>query len=170
MKVVVSSKLDGNNAKIALDSNTFKKAFEKSKQDQYGCKTITVEVPKVKQAKQYTVELPTDIISSNTADKKIEIDTSIGTITIQNNMFTSNDVKGQNKVSLTIGSADKSGLDKATRDEIGNRPVINLSAKVGSKTVVWNNPDAPVVVSINYKPTAEELKDPEHIVVWYIDV
>ena len=33
----------------------------------------------------------------------------------------------------------------------------------------WSNPSAPVTVSIPYTPTAQELKNHEHIVVFYID-
>ena len=33
----------------------------------------------------------------------------------------------------------------------------------------WNNPGAPVTVSVPYTPTAEEQADSEHIVVWYIE-
>lgn len=40
---------------------------------------------------------------------------------------------------------------------------------LGGERIEWQNPDAPVTVSIPYTPTEQELSDPEHIVVWYID-
>jgi hypothetical protein len=39
---------------------------------------------------------------------------------------------------------------------------------VGEVRTEWNNPSAPVTVSIPYTPTAAELESPESIVVWYI--
>ena len=40
---------------------------------------------------------------------------------------------------------------------------------IDGKQTEWNNPSAPVTVSIPYKPTAAELANPESIVIWYID-
>jgi hypothetical protein len=72
-------------------------------------------------------------------------------------------------VDIEIGAADKSLLSGDIGNQIGDRPVIEIHAKIKDKVVRWNNPDAPVVVSIDYKPTAGELMDLEHIVVLYID-
>ncbi|MEN6309152.1 MAG: S-layer homology domain-containing protein, partial [Anaerohalosphaeraceae bacterium] len=47
--------------------------------------------------------------------------------------------------------------------------LIQLSVSIDGKQTEWNNPDAPVTVTIPYMPTAEELANPESIVVWYID-
>jgi hypothetical protein len=52
---------------------------------------------------------------------------------------------------------------------LGDRPLVQLSLKLDGNQMEWNNPDAPVTVSIPYTPTAAELSDPEHIVIWYID-
>jgi hypothetical protein len=40
---------------------------------------------------------------------------------------------------------------------------------IDGEQIDWNNPDAPVTVSIPYTPTEEELAHPESIVVRYID-
>jgi len=52
---------------------------------------------------------------------------------------------------------------------LGDRPIIQLTLSVDGKQVDWDNPDSPVTVTIPYKPTEDELKNPENIVVWYID-
>ncbi|HQO73064.1 MAG TPA: S-layer homology domain-containing protein, partial [Sedimentibacter sp.] len=72
-------------------------------------------------------------------------------------------------VGLSIGTVDKSAIDEKVRTQIGDKPVIELKLKSKEGTISWNNPDAPVTVSIPYTPTEKELSDPEHITVWYID-
>ncbi|HWQ42026.1 MAG TPA: cell wall-binding repeat-containing protein [Desulfosporosinus sp.] len=73
------------------------------------------------------------------------------------------------KAQITIGQGDQSALPETVRTAIGNHPLIQLTLSVDGQQTAWNNPDAPVTVAIPYTPTAEELADPEHIVVWYID-
>lgn len=52
---------------------------------------------------------------------------------------------------------------------IGDRPVVQLTLTLGGTQTEWSNPDAPVTVSIPYTPTEAELKNPDSIVVWYLD-
>jgi len=170
----IESDKDGNikvviSTKAPLDSKTLEKAFKEVKQGKDGIKKLIVQVPEVKGAKQYNVEIPSDFIASNTADKKIVLDTAVATVTLQNNMFKSSQVKGKDKIGINIGIANKSELNQEVKDKIGNRPVITINAKSGNEIIPWNNPDAPALITINYQPTKEELKDPEHIVVWYIN-
>lgn len=48
---------------------------------------------------------------------------------------------------------------------LGDRPLVQLTLTADDRQVEWNNPDAPITVSIPYIPTAAELQDPEHIVI-----
>ena len=97
----------------------------------------------------------------------LTISTDIGSITAQSNMLT--DVAGAegDKAQITFGLGDKSSLPEDVRDRIGDRPLIQLSLSIDGQQTSWNNPDAPVKVSIPYTPTEEELSNPESIVVWY---
>jgi len=133
-----------------------------------GSKVIKIDVPKMDGAKAYETVLPVANIAQPTADgASIQIKTEIGTVVLPSNML--KDLSNDGKVGLTIASADTSKLDSKTKLEIENRPIIELSLKVDGKATEWNNKYAPVTISIPYKPTAEEMKNPEHIVVWYID-
>jgi hypothetical protein len=84
-------------------------------------------------------------------------------------MLSTSEVNSAVKVELTIGKADTSNMDAATKAAVGDKPVIELNLKIDGTTKAWNNIDAPVVVTIPYTPTATELANPEHITVWYID-
>jgi hypothetical protein len=72
-------------------------------------------------------------------------------------------------VKLVVGEADRESLPASVRAAVGNRPVISLSLTVDGSPVSWSNPGAPVTVTVPYTPTAEELQNPDAIVVWYID-
>lgn len=74
-----------------------------------------------------------------------------------------------NKADICIDKGDKSNLPENVRDAIGDRPLIKLTLSIDGNQTDWSNPDAPVIVSLPYTPTAAELADPESIVVWYID-
>ncbi|HWR61147.1 MAG TPA: S-layer homology domain-containing protein, partial [Clostridia bacterium] len=98
-----------------------------------------------------------------------EVKTGTATLIIPSNMLTAEMLGTAQTAELVVGKADTSGLPAELQAQIGSRPVIELALKLDGKTTAWNNPDAPVTVSIPYVPTAEELKNPENITVWYID-
>lgn len=86
---------------------------------------------------------------------------------IPSNMLSS-EVENAEQVSIRVTKASTASLDAASRERIGNRPVLDLNMVVDGKIIAWNNPNAPVTISVPYTPTAEELSNPESIVVWYI--
>jgi hypothetical protein len=73
------------------------------------------------------------------------------------------------KAGITIGEGDRAGLSEEAKAAIGGRPVIQLSLTLDGVRTEWNNPAAPSAVTIPYTPTAEELKNPESIIIWYPD-
>lgn len=179
----ITVEMDGSvklNVKPILDNNTntasaevgkepFDKMVEMAKKDSNGIKKISIVVEKVEGAKTYLQELPTGALTMKNADIKVEINTPAGTIVVPSNMFASEVLTGKSKVGLSIGIVDISTLSENAKNVIGSRPVIELNAKADGKLLEWSNPNAPVTVSVDYQPTVEELKDTEHIVVYYID-
>lgn len=168
VKILPPVKNNGNKgAKSIIGKETIEKALALAA-DIEGVKNITLDIPEVKGAEKYTLNLPTDVLTSNEMDKKLEFKTPIGSIVAAGNMFKKDEIN-KSTIEITIGIADKSSLSNKVKDKVGKRPVIELHAQVGGKILDWYNPDSPVTVNIEYQPTEEELKDIEHIVVWYID-
>jgi beta-glucosidase len=162
-------KTNGTTAIATVPQETFNKALDQAKADVNGIKRIELVMPLANGVNEYSMDLPSDVLSSKTKDKVVEINTPAGSILVPGNMLSASDVGNAQNVVLSIASADKSKLESSLKEKIGDRPVIDLSLNVNGKSIAWNNPDAPVSVSISYKPTATELADPEHIVIWYID-
>lgn len=130
---------------------------------------VKINVPKAEGASAYETNIPAAAVMSENATKKIEITTELGKVTVPGNMLTRSDAAGAQSVSLITAKTDTGVLDTAVKTQIGKRPAVELKVNINGSSMAWNNPEAPVIMEIPYTPTAAELADPEHIVVWYID-
>jgi len=151
-----------------LNESAINNALTESQDDGQGVDTVDIKIPKTTGANYYVTELPATVLTGNNTTR-IEINSELGTITLPGNMLGNEGAYGTDNVGLSIGTVDKSAINEKVRTQIGDKPVIELKLKSKEGTISWNNPDAPVTVSIPYTPTEKELSDPEHITVWYID-
>lgn len=131
--------------------------------------SMTISIPKIKGAPSYTLSFTKDGLSSAKGDIHISMDTELGTIVIPKNMIENIQMDKADKVKLTIKTIENSTLPVELQKQLKNKPVIQLSLVVDENQLAWNNPNAPVSISIPYTPTVEEMNDLEHITVWYIN-
>ncbi len=134
-----------------------------------GGEAKTITVPAIPGVDKLTLRIPADYLSAANGKGTLRFTTGIGSFTIHENMLEGIDGTKGKKAEISIGLIDNSGLSDAVKTAIGNRPLIQITLAIDGKQTDWNNPDAPVTVSIPYKPTADELSNPEGIIVWYID-
>jgi hypothetical protein len=160
-------KMDTNIAVTGFSAAALDNAFRTTAVNIGGNTRIELNITKIEGAESYEIDLPAGILAG-AAGKEIKIRTEPAEVILPSNMLTSEQAGNTKTVTLTVGKADTSKLSEEIREQIGSRPVIELSLKLDGKTVSWSNPDAPVVVSIPYQPT-EELNNHESITVWYID-
>lgn len=128
---------------------------------------IVVNVPTVPGTSSYTLEMPAETLTSGKSS--LTLKTALGSVSFPSGMLSTMKEAEGKTVGLTITAVDKSTLPEAIRAAIGNRPVIKLTLTLNGVETAWSNPEAPVWVSIPYKPTDAELESPESIVIWYID-
>lgn len=126
-----------------------------------------VTIPVIPGVNTYTVTIPSSALDNPEAQGNIILATDLCQIDFPGNMLSGTGLSGE--IGVIVGEGDKSGLPDEAQAAVGDRPVIQLTLTADGVQTNWNNPDAPVTVSIPYEPTEEELADPEHIVVWYID-
>jgi hypothetical protein len=131
-----------------------------------GSGSTTIVVPDIPGVNACTANLPAAALIGPGAGS-LTLGTGLGNITIPGNMLSGTGLTGE--VGITIGESSKENLSDEVKEVLGSRPVIRLTLSIDGKQTDWNNPSAPVTVSIPYAPTAAELANPEHIVVWYID-
>ncbi len=152
--------LVGSTATVTLDDTKAKDLLAKD---------TTIVIPEVANAKSYAVNLPTSSLSGGNGDGTLAISTKLGKITIPDNMLKGiSGVTGKD-TGVSIGQGSKDNLPAEVKATLGDRPIIQLSLSVDGKLTEWNNPSAPVSLSIPYKPTVDELKNIDNIVVRCID-
>lgn len=159
--------LTNNNAVATLTSDVWKKMLDLAKSDTNGSKKLSLILSKVEGATSYEEQLPREALQS--ANQQIEVVTPQGNVTLPSNMLSSAVNGGSGTISLTIGTVDLAQLPTALQAKIGSKPVLDLQLKAGNEVIPWHNAAAPVTVAIPYQPTADELLNPDHIVIWYLD-
>jgi len=132
-----------------------------------GAESITM--PSIPDVTDYTIGIPVPYLSTSDIKGALTLKSEKGNITVSTNMLTGTDGEDGQKAQITIGQGDKSILADDVKTAIGDRPLIQLTLAIDGKQIEWNNPDAPVMVTIPYKPTVAELANSESIVIWYID-
>lgn len=131
--------------------------------------TTVITVPSIPGVNNYTISIPADCLSTLGGKGALTFNAATGSVTLPADMLSGiAGTEGKN-VGITIGQGDKSILPETVRTAIGDRPLIQLSATIDGKQTEWSNPNAPVRISIPYTPTADELANPESIIIWYID-
>jgi hypothetical protein len=134
-----------------------------------GGKSTVISVPTVPDVDTYTLGIPVPSLSTTGVQGTLIFNTDIGNVTVPSNMLTGVEGISGSKAQISIGQGDKSNLSADIKAAIGDRPLIQLTLSIDGKQTDWSNPNAAVTVSIPYTPTADELKNPESIVIWYID-
>ncbi|MGV2886894.1 endo-1,4-beta-xylanase [Paenibacillus taichungensis] len=160
-------KVENGTATATISSDSLNKAIEKASPGANGKKQVTIEVPKQANAQSYVVQLPTSSLQSNN-NVEFVLKTENATLQIPSNML-SNITEQADQVSIQINKVSADRLSADVRAIVGSRPVIDLSVKAGDRLLGWNNPAAPVMVSVPYTPAAQELVNAHQIVILYID-
>ncbi|WP_283653784.1 leucine-rich repeat protein [Paenibacillus sp. RC334] len=155
-------------ATITMDSDFLNNAFATSQADGKGMKTVEVTVES-NQAKSYELTLPASFVTAADASRAIKIKTGIAVVTLPGNMLGTAGAAGAQNITLELSSGSKNKLDAQAKSDMGTRPVVELNLKANGKLLPWSNNNAAVTVAIPYTPTAAELKNPEHIVIQYVD-
>lgn len=145
------------------------RALQKAVKAPDGTKTVIVEIRKEPNALKYVQKLPVSKVAAAKSESNIKIMTPVAEVIVPSNMIKKADAKDSKVVEIIFEPVISSQLDKKIQNIIGNRPVINLYMAIDGKNIEWNNPLAPVKVSMEYTPTVRELENPDKIVVYYID-
>ncbi|GIP26608.1 hypothetical protein J23TS9_17380 [Paenibacillus sp. J23TS9] len=159
-------KISNGRAVSTIFSDSLKKALEQAFPTN-GRKQIVIEMTKQKDVRSYEFQLPAQSLKGQETFELV-LKTENAVLHIPSNMLSNMSVNAE-QVSIRIGTASTDHLDAAARERIGSHPVINLNIVAGDSIIAWNNPNAPITVTIPYTLTADELSHPDHIVVWFID-
>jgi len=129
----------------------------------------SVVMPAIPGVSAYSLELPASALSADQKGGALELTTGFGSVAIPDNMLGNLTDTGGKTAGITIARGDTSGLTDAEKAAVGSHPLVQLTMTLGGIKTEWNNPAAPVTVTIPYTPTAEELKNSESLIIWYLD-
>ncbi|MPM07665.1 hypothetical protein SDC9_53972 [bioreactor metagenome] len=156
-------------AEVKTDTKTGSASVELSSAQIFGGRDIVVTMPKIDDVTTNILDIPVPSLSGASGKGSITLNTVAGNITLPSDMLTGIDSATGSKAQVSIGMVKTSDLPSAAQEQVGNRPIVSLHLSIDGKTTAWNNPDAPVTVSIPYTPTAVELQNPDRITAYYID-
>lgn len=142
-------------------------ALEQAKTAANGVKSVQIDVPTLSGQSNYEIVLPAANVTGDSLSSRLAIRMAVGTLVVPNNLLSASDANGSAQVSLTIRSADASGLDAGLRAQIGQRPIVEIGLYAGHNPIAWHHPDAPITVRIPYTLAADE--QAEHLAVWSVD-
>ncbi|MEN6316397.1 MAG: X2-like carbohydrate binding domain-containing protein [Clostridiaceae bacterium] len=153
------------NAKVEITADNYKALLD-SAAEENGIKNLTINVNDVSVG-EYNAQLPSSALTGTTNEVNITLNTAVANITLPSNMFRETDVQGAQNIGINVAAADRSTLPESVTKIIGKAPVVDISITVNGDVKPWNNPDAPVTVSIPY--TLKDGENPDNITVFYID-
>ena len=132
-----------------------------------GIATIGINLEEVRNAKGYLLIMPAKAQKGD-GRTQFNVNTPYGSIIIPNNVL-DNSISDTAQVGIMVSHIARFELNPDLRSMVGNRPVIELSMWIDDKPYAWNNPVAPITIILDYEPIGEELRNPEYLVVVYID-
>jgi len=128
-----------------------------------------ISMPSVPGVTAYRLDLPASALTADEKGGALTLTTGFGSVTFPDNMLSSLTGADGKTAGITVSKGHASGLTDAEKAAIGTRPLIQLTLTLDGTQTAWSNPAAPVNVTIPYTPTAEELKNPESLIIWYLD-
>ncbi|MBD3920578.1 S-layer homology domain-containing protein [Paenibacillus sp. PR3] len=153
-----------------VDDFTALTALENGSTDAQGVKTAVFKVKQdeIGSANEIAVQFSSLFVNSNER-RYIRIETPFGTVTLPDHVIPANQLGSASTITLVIKKVDAAALSSAVKQQLGGKPVIDLSFELDGKPIAWNNNNAPVTVSIPYAPTDAERGDLNGILAAYID-
>ncbi|MFC3801395.1 S-layer homology domain-containing protein [Cohnella sp. GCM10012308] len=136
-----------------------------------GVKLVKIALSGAAGATGYAVELPANALSDGGDDRRIELSTPLGSVTVTGAMLNEAGLTGVvgGKVTLVVRTADRKAWSGELETIVGNRPAIDVYLMSNGVPIEWSNKKSPVVVTVPYEATANEAAHPEKLTIRYID-
>ncbi len=168
--VVVEPEIEDGKAVLNVDEEALSKALENAPVNEAGVKEVTIALSGDEDVNQVTANMPAAFFAEPAENTAVVLETGVAYVTIPGAALQTLNLGSASTVTVEIIKADASVVaDPALREKIGDKPVIDQNIKVDGKAVTWSNENEPIILSIPYTPTAEELANLDLIVIWYVN-
>lgn len=128
---------------------------------------VQIEVKTAKNTESMSVSLPTAALKTVTESKaeNITVTSGLGNITIDKNTLSSIAKQSKGNVTLSVEKAETK-LNRKQKEAIGDAPVYDINLTSGD-TKIKSFDGGKLTISLPY--TVKEGKNPNDVVVWYVD-
>jgi len=150
VKASVNTKLDGD-SKVAVGSVTaqdLQRAVAQAQADKDGKRKVIVELKKNDGATGYALDLPASYLQ-NEPNLLIEVVTPQANVVLNGQMLEKSESAGQ-QLRFVVRAGDAKAWNEDVQEQVGSRPIVQLSLLADGKPVSWSNEKAPIVVTIPY--------------------
>ncbi len=149
-----------------VDKSPIEKAIEEGKKNAEGKTVGRVEVKDANEEGSYEQEIPNNFFGKG--DKILEVATPVGSVALPDDMF--DELHGED-VQLSIQHADINALNlsQEAKEQIGNKPIIDINILIGGSKTKWESEDKEISVAIPYTLSDEEKREPHKVIAVYID-
>ncbi len=156
----------GSLAPVAPEKDPVDIAVDEGVQNADGKLVATIEVKAPNNEGKYEQNIPKEFF--NNGDKILAIVMPEGTVALPDDMF---DEIPDEDIQVSIEKVDIQRLDlpQSVREQIGNKPIIDINIAIGGEKIKWNSADKEITVSIPYTLTEAEKAEPHKILAVYID-
>ncbi len=165
----VSGGVGSATVEVKTDTKTSSASAELTVAQVSGDKNIVVTMPKIDAVTNNILGMPVTSLSDTSTNGTITMSTVAGNIILPSHMLAGTNATAGSKAEVSLGMVKASDLPATAQDKVGDRPIVSLRLSIDGKNTAWNNPNAPVTVSIPYTPTAAELQNTDRITAFYID-
>ncbi|WNS46658.1 endo-1,4-beta-xylanase [Paenibacillus sp. MMS20-IR301] len=156
-------KTEGGASKATLTAELMRQAFRQAAPADDTPQQLVISLPKQTGTTSYEFELPLQSLKGQD-NFVLTVQTGSAILTIPGQLLAGIQANTE-YVSILIKESPAANTDAAVRRHIGGRPVVELSVSAGGQKLGLNSPDAPVKVSIPYKPAVEELAYLDSLVI-----
>ncbi|MBN3524261.1 phosphodiester glycosidase family protein [Paenibacillus apiarius] len=171
-KIAVQAKREQGNAvaTAVITAEALDQALKDAQPDKRGVKKVRIEVAADKEATGVDVSMPAAALTGSGLQQQYVMVTPQAIVTVPSNMVSKDAAKDAKTISIVIGQSDRGSWPAALSAKLGERPAVRVELKADGKPLSGMRAEAPMMIALPYKPTAQELAQPHNLMIWLVDV
>ena len=154
---------------VELTANDYEQLLSEFEADFTGHKTIVLKVPIVKNASEYVLRMPMEVLTSRERKADILISTEIGRMRLPIGITLQGQASGNGTVDLSLRTLNPLTLPQEIREKTGARPAIQLQISQNGKAVKFSYTAASILVTLPYAAAEVQEGDLERVGVIFVD-
>ncbi|MFW5433575.1 S-layer homology domain-containing protein [Paenibacillus apiarius] len=133
-------------------------------------KKVRIEVAADKEATGVDVSMPAAAWTGSGLQRQYELVTPQAVVTVPSNMVSKDAAKDAKTISVVIGQSDRGSWPAGLSAKLGEQPAVTVELKADGRPLGGMRAEAPMMIALACKPTAQELAQQHNLMIWLVDV